>query len=230
MAGMARVLSGIDGLDALLPGGLNERSSVILAGGPGTGKTLLAFEFLYRGAQAGETGIYISLKENPEALLASVLSVFSEWSDLTELISQKRIFAVQPDKPDLLSIVDILQRYQSKHEIRRVVIDSASVLQAHSRDAAEFYQAFEQFLKLLSGTDVIVWFLLDRPTVERSGLETGFEEAAVDGVINLYNLDRNDKRVRALEVFKMRGVQHSTDLTPFRVTASGVSLFIGEKV
>jgi len=51
-----------------------------------------------------------------------------------------------------------------------------------------------------------------------------------DGVINLYSLDQGEKRVRALEIMKMRATDHSRDLVPFKITPTGVEVYPHERV
>ena len=61
---MARVRSGIPGLDELIEGGFVESSSVLVSGGAGSGKTIFAMQYIYKGAELyGEPGIYISMEE-----------------------------------------------------------------------------------------------------------------------------------------------------------------------
>ncbi|MGQ9543541.1 MAG: RAD55 family ATPase [Candidatus Bathyarchaeia archaeon] len=59
-----RLSSGIDGLDAVTGGGFPKGSLILLAGNPGTGKTVFSAQFLVRGAEAGEPSVYISLAED----------------------------------------------------------------------------------------------------------------------------------------------------------------------
>ena len=60
------IKTGVTGLDAMLYGGIPEKNQVLLAGGPGTGKTLLSFEYLYRNAKAGNTSLFFALEEDPK--------------------------------------------------------------------------------------------------------------------------------------------------------------------
>ena len=61
---MARVPTGIPGLDSLIEGGFLEGSSILVAGGAGTGKTILSTQYIYNGAaEYNEPGIYITLEE-----------------------------------------------------------------------------------------------------------------------------------------------------------------------
>jgi circadian clock protein KaiC len=57
--------SGIDGLDELIGGGFPRSGLIVLAGNPGTGKTIFSAQFLYRGAvEHGERGVYVSFAED----------------------------------------------------------------------------------------------------------------------------------------------------------------------
>ena len=58
---------GIPGLDDMIEGGIPDGYSVLVTGGPGTGKTTLGMQFLYEGARKfGEKGLYVTFEENPE--------------------------------------------------------------------------------------------------------------------------------------------------------------------
>ncbi len=52
----------------------------------------------------------------------------------------------------------------------------------------------------------------------------------MDGIINLYTLAREGKSVRSIEVFKMRGTNHSRELVPLKVSGKGMKVYVGEKV
>src|SRR4051812_29257060 len=68
--------SGIKGLDEIMCGGLPRGRPTLVCGGPGCGKTLLALEFLVRGAtQFGEPGVFIAFEETPEDLTTNAASL-----------------------------------------------------------------------------------------------------------------------------------------------------------
>ena len=58
----------ITGLDNILEGGIPKGALTLLRGGPGTGKTMLGLEFVYRGARAGRPGVFLSFEERETAL------------------------------------------------------------------------------------------------------------------------------------------------------------------
>ncbi len=79
----------IRGLDDILEGGLPRRRTTVINGGAGSGKTLLALEFLYRGALGGEPGIFISFEESVEQLRQNAAAL--GW-DLPALERENRLF------------------------------------------------------------------------------------------------------------------------------------------
>ena len=61
--GLRKVGTRIAGLDEVLNGGLPAGQTTLISGGPGTGKSIFGLEFLYRGAAAGEPGIFVTFEE-----------------------------------------------------------------------------------------------------------------------------------------------------------------------
>jgi len=67
-----RVRTYVPGLDEILYGGIPERNVVLLSGGPGTGKSILAKQFLYNGlTKDDEAGVFVALEEHPVSVLRS---------------------------------------------------------------------------------------------------------------------------------------------------------------
>src|SRR5256885_16817092 len=82
--------TGIDGLDEITDGGLPKGRPTLICGGPGCGKTMLAMEFLVRGAtEFGEPGVFMSFEETADDLVQNVASM---GFDLKALESRKKLF------------------------------------------------------------------------------------------------------------------------------------------
>ncbi|HID17673.1 TPA: ATPase, partial [Candidatus Bathyarchaeota archaeon] len=64
-----RVKTGVDGLDEVIEGGFLEGSLILLAGEPGVGKTVFSIQFLVKGVELGEPGVYAGFAEAKDALL-----------------------------------------------------------------------------------------------------------------------------------------------------------------
>ena len=86
---LPKTLTGIEGLDEITGGGLPKGRASLICGGTGTGKTLLAMEFLLRGAmQYNEPGVFMAFEESTNDLIANVASI---GFDLDGLITSKKI-------------------------------------------------------------------------------------------------------------------------------------------
>jgi KaiC/GvpD/RAD55 family RecA-like ATPase len=227
---MDRVKTGISGMDEMLNGGIPSGRHVALYGGPGAGKTSFCFEYLYQGAKMGEAGLYISLEETADDILENMKSTFPLFTEVPALVESKKLELVKPDKLDLEDVANLLEDRITSNNIKRAVIDSATMIRLSFKTEVEYRQTLFEFLSLLRNLDVTTITTVEATTARREEMKFDIEHFVMDGIINLYNMDREDRRVRALEIFKMRGTDHSRDLVPFKVTPSGIKVYVGEKV
>ncbi|MBD3209966.1 hypothetical protein GF318_01140 [Candidatus Micrarchaeota archaeon] len=227
---MERVKTGIQGLDEMLNGGIPVGRHVALYGGPGAGKTSFCFEYLYQGAKMGENGLYISLEETQEDIIENMKNSFTLFTDTSQLIAERKLEIVKPEKLNLEEVANLLEDRITSNNIKRAAIDSATMIRLSFSSEIEYRQTLFEFLSLLRNLDVTTITTVEASTAKRELMEYDIEHFVMDGIVNLYNLDREDRRVRALEIFKMRGTDHSRDLVPFKVTPSGIKVYVGEKV
>jgi KaiC/GvpD/RAD55 family RecA-like ATPase len=227
---MDRVKTGIAGLDEMLNGGIPVGRHVALYGGPGSGKTSFCFEFLYQGAKLGENGLYITLEETHDDILENMKNTFPLLADSAKFTEEKKLEIIKPEKLDLEEVANLLEEKITSNGIKRAVIDSATMIRLSFKTEVEYRQTLFEFLSLLRNLDVTTITSVEANSARREEMRFDIEHFVMDGIINLYNLDREDRRVRALEVFKMRGTDHSRDLVPFKVTPSGIKVYVGEKV
>ena len=113
MITMKRVLTGIDGLDKLLHGGVPEDKNIAICGGPGTGKTLISFEFLLKGAQKGETGLFISLQEDEKSVVSNARATFNDMSNEIQLMM---------DDEKILFYNDFINFYYCSKRVSKLVL------------------------------------------------------------------------------------------------------------
>lgn len=218
-----RVPTGIAGLDEMLGGGFLKQRNVMVIGGPGTGKTTFAMEFLYRGALAGEKGLMIMLEEKPEKLIENI-SMGLDWT-LAEEVKKGNIIMVSVDSFDWNRLTDILQSYITRHGVKRVVIDTLTLLKLNTPDQFEFRRQIIGLIGFLDNLDCTVLFTAEASYPTREEATYSLEEFIVDGVIAMYNLPIKNERRRALEILKMRGVAHSNAMYPFKITKSGIVVY-----
>src|SRR5512147_1078944 len=85
-----KVATGIQGLDEITGGGLPKGRPTLVCGSAGCGKTLLAMEFLVRGAtQYNEPGVFVCFEESAEELAKNVASL---GFDINDLVKKKKLF------------------------------------------------------------------------------------------------------------------------------------------
>jgi KaiC/GvpD/RAD55 family RecA-like ATPase len=227
---MDRVMTGISGLDEMLNGGIPARRHIAVYGGPGAGKTSFCFEFLYRGIKLGENGVYITLEETEDDIVENMRNTFPMINDVPDLIKEKKLEIIKPDKLELEEVAGIIEDRITSNECKRAIIDSATMIRLSFKNDIEYRQTLFEFLSLLRGLDCTTLTTVEATTSSRDDLKFDIEHFVMDGIINLYNIGREDRRIRALEIFKMRGTSHSRDLVPFKVTPSGIKVYVGEKV
>src|SRR4030067_1129310 len=123
-----RVPTGIKGLDEMLAGGFLAGSAVLVRGAPGTGKTLLALQYLVHGAtQCDEAGLLVSFEEFPHSLHRDAQAL--GW-DLPGLEQQGKLHMLFTSPKVLLTSLQtptsLLNRLLLEKDIRRAVVDSVS--------------------------------------------------------------------------------------------------------
>ena len=223
--------TGITGLDEITGGGLPEGRPTLVCGGPGCGKTVLAMEFLVRGAaEFGEPGLFVSFEEGAKELVQNFGSMGFDLPAM-EQAKQIKISYVELAREQIVETgafsLDALQiRLQAAiKEIgaKRVALDTMetlfSVIEDQSTLRKELSHLF-RWLKEMGLTCVI--------TGERGAEDMtrhGFEEYVSDCVILLDHRVSNQVSKRRLRVVKYRGSGHRKDEYPFLIGKRGFSVF-----
>ncbi|MDR3516888.1 MAG: circadian clock protein KaiC [Azospirillaceae bacterium] len=230
-ASLAKTLTGIDGLDEITGGGLPTGRPTLVCGSAGCGKTMLAMEFLVRGAmQFGEPGVFMMFEENAAELTANVRSL---GFDLETLVAQKKIVLdyvrVERSEIEETGAYDLEGLFiRLGHAIdsigaKRVVLDTVEALFAglpnHAVLRAELRRLF-RWLKDRGMTAVITGEKGDGNAITRFGLE----EYVADCVIILDQRIREQISTRRLRVLKYRGTAHGMNEYPFLIGAHGFSV------
>ena len=228
---LAKAPTGIEGLDEITGGGLPAGRPTLVSGTAGCGKTMLALEFLVRGAtQFGEPGVFMMFEENAAELTANVRSL---GFDLEKLAAEKmialdyvhidRIEIEETGEYDLEGLFIRLGHAIDSIGAKRVVLDTVEALFAglpnHAVLRAELRRLFG-WLKDRGMTAIITGEKGDGNAITRFGLE----EYVADCVIVLDQRIRDQISTRRLRVLKYRGTAHGMNEYPFLIGANGFSV------
>jgi circadian clock protein KaiC len=219
-----RVATGVDGLNAMLGGGLLRSSATVIQGGTGTGKTLLGLQFLLEGARRNEPGILFTLEETPDQL-RSVAHGFG-W-DLGALEKQGLLTLsyVSPVELSTDWFLDRARRQAEQVRAKRAVLDSLTSMAVGVISERRFKELVYAFTKHFRALGVTLNMNLEIAELLGSAQLSGYGISfAADNVIQLKYIELDGRLERGISVLKVRGVQHSTEVRRMSLDGSGVQI------
>lgn len=205
---MKRVPTGIKELDGILHGGFPEGSTILVAGGPGTGKTILAAQFIYLGAvKYKERGVFVTFEETAEYFKNNMLTLGWNFDVLQKNQQVEILDLLSLREGDKMEIVlnDIIESVKSM-EAKRLVIDSVTALTVAFKEMAEARTLISVLQKILRTIGCTTVLTIEVPWGSNR-LGTGIEEFLCDGIIMLEMVPRKNLLRRRLVVLKMRGTE-----------------------
>jgi circadian clock protein KaiC len=226
----ARLATGVSGLDEILGGGLTRDRIYLVEGTPGSGKTTLALQFLLKGRELGESGLYITLSETEAELRAAAAS--HGWSldgiDLFELVSEEGLdpdseqSVLHPSDVELGETTRGVMRQVEATRPMRVVFDSLSEMRLLAQNPLRHRRQILA-LKHFFSTRKCTVLLLDDQTAEDGDLQL---HSIAHGVISLQRSPQEyGSQRRRLEVVKMRGIKYRGGFHDFELDTGGITVF-----
>ena len=227
---LPKVRTGISGLDEITLGGLPQGRPTLVCGSAGCGKTLLAMEFLVRGAsQFDEPGVYITFEESEEELAQNVRSLGFDVDRLVregklafDYVHVDRREIEETGEYDLEGLFLRLDFAVNSIGARRVVLDTIETLFVGFTDMALLRSELRRLFRWLKDKGVTAVITGERGggTLTRQGLE----EYVSDCVILLDHRVDGQISTRRLRVVKYRGTSHGTNEYPFLIDEHGISV------
>jgi len=226
--GIRKTPTQIEGLDGILHGGVPQGRVTLVGGGPGSGKTLLGLEFLYRGAQSGHPGIFLSFEETAENIRQNMLSF--GW-DLPSLEKAGKLFLMEGQlDPEVIiagefNLTGFLSIIEGKaHEIgaARIVIDALDVLMRVFNNPIREQQqilGLHNWLMQQGLTAILTTKNLKTPNTS-SPYE--YLDFMADCVIYLDQRIENQVNTKRIQVVKYRGSSYGSNEFPFLITGKGM--------
>ncbi len=230
----------IPGFDALFSsGGIPHGNAVMIAGGPGTGKSIFCRQICYNLIRIGKPCMYVSFEEDNEHIIKS-MNAFG-W-DVQQYVDSGQ-FLIQKINPlDILRIkFGSLGGSGSAQELSYkikplvipkdfqpvvIVVDSLSSIIAASVTKEKNYRVYlQQLFSFFEETKATSLLITETDPLPKRFSESGIEEFLADGIIVLYNAQQPGGRRNAIEVLKMRYAKHVKKIVKMEITEYGMEIF-----
>jgi circadian clock protein KaiC len=237
------VKTGIPGFDDLFEKGIPKGTSTLVAGGPGSGKTIFCLQTLNYGATHGEKCLYMTFEESPERLRNHM----HDFGWKPEELEKKGLLVIKRYDPfETTRIVEALLEKAKKELLieatpvllpegfkpDRIAVDSLSSIAAPFVGREENYRVYvEQLFRYFEKLGATSFFITETEPEPTRLTRSGIEEFLADGVIVIYNIRKGDRRESAIEVLKIRGAKFEKRTVPMQIiSGEGIVVYPTQKV
>ena len=220
--------SGVLGLDEILAGGFRKGRTMLVTGGPGSGKTMLGAQFLTAGSIRNEPGLLLSFEESSDRIVVNFAAMefpFAEAVGKTIHLLDGRppIDTIAIGNFDLQGLIATLDAVVKTYGISRIVIDAIDALFTLSRDQSRIRAETLRLLDWLADAKLTAIITLKSSDAPARFLdEFEFAEFAVDGVLQLNSTMHAKLLQRTLRVVKRRGSRFITGEHPYTIGQRGL--------
>src|SRR5713101_469862 len=215
----SRTPTGIPGLDKLLTGGLPKSRTILLCGGPGTGKTILSSQYLVNGILD-----YEDLENNKKL-------IFLEASPIRYLPAEIKVGKLTVGRKEfsMATLIEMIKTSVREIGAKRIVVDPVTTLVFQYEGVPAQRNALVELMEALAdtGATCLITTELRRPGFERS---IDYEEYLAHGVILLQQLQVGKSLLRVIQIEKMRKTALDNQPRPYRITDTGIEVFPRESV
>ena len=222
--GNRRLSMGVPEIDKLMGGGVLEGDSVLIAGPSGTGKSVLATQFIVAGLRRREPGIIVIFEERPAQYAKRAAGLGLDLGAAQKTGKLELIYLRPLDlsvDETMQEILDAVKRTKAK----RLVIDSMVGFEMALAPGfrADFRESLYRMIAALTGAGVTIVSTVE---IEDSFTAFQFSHYAVsfltDDIIRLRYVEIDGQLRKVLVVVKMRGGNHSKDIREYVITDKGL--------
>lgn len=236
------IMTGVPGFDDLLDQGIPRGSSIIVAGGTGSGKTILCLQTLNYHAKQGKKCMYITFEENEDRLINHMMDF--GW-DARKLIKDGNLKIIRMNPFDITRNVDALLAKQKGELLIDIdpmiipedfqpdiiAIDSLTAIASAFSGKDDSYRIYiEQLFRFLEQIGATNFLITETEQVPKIFSPTGVEEFLADGVFVLYSIKHGNIRENAIEILKLRGASHQKKIVAMQITEKGVVVYPEQEV
>ncbi|MGB5101318.1 MAG: ATPase domain-containing protein [Methanothrix sp.] len=219
-----RMPTGIPGLDNMIEGGLPRPSLTLLAGDAGAGKTTFCTQFLCKGADMGEHGLYLLTFGGPSDLLFNYVSSyeFVKSTYFGKDICYLELEEMVENACRSNDFLDILEQEIDTFKPARIVIENLSILEEVLKD--EYWRFLLKLSHMIKANALVA--LVAEDAQPGTPYPANIAQVA-DGIILLQNEEINFARRRSLEILKMCGTSHHLGKHAVDISVKGLVVYPG---
>jgi KaiC/GvpD/RAD55 family RecA-like ATPase len=220
------IKTGVQGIDAILKGGLYPSSSVLVSGPPGSGKSILGMQYIFKGAKdLGERGLMISVEETNDSLADYAGSLgWDEWGDL---VKKKLITVVTDDyfsTQDLPGSLEGIMEMIQKTDATRLVMDSMNLFKYYFPTEDDRRRYLLKFIRILKKKG-ITSLLISEVAESTPQVSLAEETYLSDGSMSLFFSRLGSNVERCFWVTKMRRQDFSMKIVPMGIGKGGIEVY-----
>jgi circadian clock protein KaiC len=214
--------TGIPGLDEMTGGGFVKSDTVLVTGPPGTGKTTFGLQFLMDGARKNELGVFITIEEQPEKIMADALNF--GW-DLKKpeasgqiMLSQLQSDMLQAGGAPVLQCIKLVRDAGAK----RVVVDPISLYSTGVRGQSDPRRELYAFVNYMKANGVTMLLTHEVPDIftRVSRISDYGLEFIVDSIIMLQYVEMESEIYKSMNILKMRGGDHDRSIRRYEIAGA----------
>jgi len=239
-------LSKFSALEPVLPGGFPAGDQILISGTPGSGKTILAFQYICEGAESGENGLYVTFDSEKDYLVNQMTGL---GFDVKGLIRKGKMDVVEIDPSDVYAALDDIKKHVKRVGAKRLVIDSLSILAVYCgsyknlpQDLIEFLretdyqppiaisgpvnkQMLYHVMKEIRGMGATTLLISELSRDSKWYSRDTVSEFASDGIILLdYHVLGGAGITRTLSIVKMRKAKYREGIQEFGISEKGITI------
>ncbi|MFO8032111.1 MAG: circadian clock protein KaiC [Desulfohalobiaceae bacterium] len=224
---LQKLPTGIPGLDAISMGGIPKNRTTLVAGSAGSGKTILAAQFLAEGIrQSDQPGVFVTFEEPPEAIRQNMASMgwdLLRWEQEGKLAFVDASAQVGEEATlimgnfDMAALLARIERAVNSIKAKRVCLDSLGAVFTRFGDSSTIRNELFRITAILRELEVTSLMTAERTEEYGNISRQGVEEFVADNVIILRNVLEEEKRRRTMEILKFRGATHQKGEFPFTI-------------